>query len=332
MSKAKRIKKLKERFIESLTEVSNLIGMSTLEVSRNDYVRISVDLDIKSRLNKEELVEIGGFAKVKEQLFIDESKRMPKILVLDIETAPLEIYAWNLWGSFTALNQVIEHTTILSYSAKFIGDDKVYYNDVRNEKNVRNDKKIVSELVELINQADFTLSQNGVRFDLPKIRYRAIVHGLPAIKVTHEIDTLKIAKKFLGFDSNKLEHLTHLLCKKHKKLTHKKFSGFDLWKECLDGNIEAYEEMEEYNKVDVLSLEELYLDHIAPYDTMTPNFSSFTDSPIFRCNCGNDTFIPAGFHLTKKSKFEKFRCNKCGKTHRSSKNLHNKEKRDSLLV
>ena len=162
---------------------------------------------------------------------------MPKILVLDIETAPMKMWGWGMWNQNPGLNQIIEHTTILSYSAKFIGEDKVYYNDVRNEKDFRNDKDIVKELVELINLSDFTLTQNGVKFDLPKIRYRALVHGLPAVKQTHEIDTLKIAKKFLGFDSNKLEHLTHTLCTKHKKLSHKKFAGFDLWDQCMKGNI-----------------------------------------------------------------------------------------------
>ena len=35
---------------------------------------------------------------------------------------------------------------------------------------------------------------------------------------------------------------------------------------------------------------------------------------------------------TKKSKFEKVKCNNCGKTHRSSKNIISKEKRNNTLV
>lgn len=332
MSKAKRIKELKQRFVDSLNQVAEMVGMSPIEVTRDDYIRVSVDTDINSRLNKEELVEVGGFSKVKKELIEDESKRVPKILVLDIETFPMEVYTFSPYPSFIANNQVIKNTTLASYAAKFIGDDKIFYNDVRGQKDIRDDSKLVEELKELINQTDFVLYFNGNKFDGPKINYRTLVNRIIKAKTVQEIDPLRIAKKHLGFDSKKLEHLTDMLCTKYKKLKHKNFPGFDLWKECLKDNHKAWNEMELYNKNDILSLEEVYVDHLAPYDDMVPNFSSFNDSPIFRCNCGNSSFTQVGYHITKKSKFEKFQCTKCGKTHRSSKNLHNKEKRDSLLV
>lgn len=332
MSKAKKLKELKKRFETSIKEVAKLTGMSLNEVSRDVYIRASVDTGIESRLNKEELVEIGGFTKNKDYLVEKESPKLPKILVLDIETSNIIAKVWSLWNNNVSLNQVIEHSSIFSYAAKFIGENKIYYMDTFNQKNKRNDKKLIESLVSLINQTDFILSHNGVKFDLPRIRARAAINKIKPPKLTQDIDTLKIAKKFLGFDSNKLEHLTHMLCTKHKKLTKKKFSGQELWNEFENGNPEAREEMELYNKLDILSLEELYVDHLSPYDNMTPNFSSMDESELFKCNCGSDSFSHAGFHLTKKSKFEKFVCNKCGKTHRSSENLLSKDKRKSLLV
>ena len=89
--------------------------------------------------------------------------------------------------------------------------------------------------------------------------------------------------------------------------------------------------MEEYNKHDVLSLEELYVDHLMKWDD-TLNFASFTEELKFRCNCGCDTFTQKGFVRTKKSKFERFICDNCGKEHRNSKNLFNKEQRAELKV
>jgi hypothetical protein len=53
--------------------------------------------------------------------------------------------------------------------------------------------------------------------------------------------------------------MTDKLCTTHKKKRHAKFPGFELWRECLAGNHEAWDEMREYNIDDVLSLEELYL-------------------------------------------------------------------------
>lgn len=332
MSKAKRIKELKSRFVDSINQVADLLGISACEVTRDEYTRVTVDLGIEGKLNKEELVEVGGFAKIKEELIQDESKKLPKILVLDIETSNIIAKVWGLWNNNVALNQVIKHSSIFSYAAKFIGDDKIYYNDTFNQKDKRDDKKIVNEIIQLINESDFVLGHNSTKFDLPRIRARQLINKLESMKLVQEIDTLKIAKKFLGFDSNKLEHLTHMLCTKHKKLIKKEFHGQELWNEFENGNESAQKNMKDYNILDILSLEELYVDHISQYDYMTPNFSSFNDSPIFRCNCGNDSFKPAGFHITKKSKFEKFRCTKCGKTHRSSQNLHSKEKRSTLLV
>lgn len=331
MSKAKRIKQLKERFNSTLKEVADRTGLLVSEVSRDLYVRVTVDTDIEDRLNKEELVEIGGFAKNRDELVESETPALPKILVMDLETSNIIAKVWGLFNQNIGLNQVVEHSSIFSYAAKFIGEDKIYYNDTFKKKNKRDDKELVKELINLLNQTDFVLTHNGVRFDLPRIRARAAINRLTPPKKTQDIDTLQIAKK-MGFDSKKLEHLTHMLCTKHKKLVKKQFPGQELWNEFEAGNEDAQKEMKEYNILDILSLEELYVDHLAPYDELTPNFSSFNDSPLFTCNCGNDTFRPVGYHITKKSKFEKFQCTKCGKTHRSSKNLHNKAKRESLLV
>lgn len=332
MSKAKKLKDLRERFETTLKEVAGKVGMSLSEVTRDIYVRVSVDTDLKERLNKEELVEIGGFAKSKELLIESEEPKLPKILCLDIETFPMEGFFFNQYPKYIPNSQITQNTTLASYAAKFVGEDVVYYNDVRKQKNIRDDSKLVKELKDLINKSDFVLYFNGNRFDGPKISYRTLVNRMIRAKSTQEIDPLRIARKHLGFDSNKLEHLTDMLNVKYKKLKHSKFPGIELWKQCMADNQEAWKEMELYNRNDILSLEELYVDHLAPFDDMVPNFSSFNDSLVFKCNCGNDTFKPAGYHITKKSKFEKFQCTKCGKTHRSSQNLHSKEKRQSLLV
>lgn len=260
-------------------------------------------------------------------------KTGPKVLILDIETLPMEAYAWSMWNNNFGLEQIKQHTTILSWSAKWMGApaDTVMYQDVRNEDNVRNDKNILEQLRSLLDEADVILTQNGVRFDIPKINYRLAFHKFKPYSKPKDIDTLQIAKKVFGFDSNKLEHLTEMFCTKYKKSKHKKFPGFSLWKACLEGNLEAFNEMEEYNKVDVLSLEELYVDHLMPWDSSI-NFAAYSDEYKFRCNCGNDELLARGYHITKRSKFQKYICTNCGKEHRGSENLFTKERRKELKV
>lgn len=327
-----KIKKLKEKFERTMLIASEKSGIDTTDLTRDDYIRITVDCGVEERLNKEELNDIGGFAEVKAKLFPPKAPTLPKVLFLDIETSPMVVETWGLFNQNIGLGQVLEHTTILSYAAKFLGEDTIYYQDTFYNKNKRDDKKLVKSLKELLERSDFVIAHNGIKFDLPKIRYRVIDNGLKPFSEVQEIDTLRIAKKYLGFDSNKLEHLTHKLCKKFKKKKDRKFQGHALWREFLSGNEEARSEMEEYNKLDILSLEELYVDHLAAYDKLVPNFSAVGDSKLFRCNCGSDAFQPAGFHVTKKSRFEKVKCTKCGKTHRSSINLISKEQRSNLLV
>ena len=123
--------------------------------------------------------------------------------------------------------------------------------------------------------------------------------------------------------------MTDKLCKKYKKLKHAKFSGFELWKECLAGNPEAWTEMEKYNSYDVLSLEELYK-ILIPWKPSI-NFNVYTEDEIFKCNaCGCTEHTKNGFKHSNLGKYQKYRCTKCGAESVSRENLLTKEKRKSL--
>jgi hypothetical protein len=257
---------------------------------------------------------------------------LPKILILDIETAPMEVRVWGLFNQNIGLESVLKHTSVLSFCAKWRGSDEVMYFDNRDRKDPRDDSKIIKIVWSLLDEADIVVTHNGEKFDIKKLTSRFSLYQLGDPSSFKNIDTCKLAKAKFGFDSNKLIHLTQLFPLKNKKLDHKKFPGNTLWNGCLAKNIEAWEEMRLYNINDVLSLEELYFDFMAPFDKKAPNFSVYSDNIEFRCNCGSNQFKKHGFVFTKKSKFERIICKVCGKEHRSSKNLFNKDKRESLKV
>ncbi len=262
---------------------------------------------------------------------LPKGKHEPKILIFDIETAPIEAYTWGLFDQNIGLEMVKQHTTILSWSAKWLGApaSEVMYRDQRNVKNVRDDKEILKVIWSLLDEANVVLSQNGIRFDSKKLNARFAAHGMKPPSSYKHIDTLRIAKRNFAFDSNKLAYMTELLCVKYKKQDHSEFAGFKLWAECLKGNQKAFKAMEKYNKYDVLSLEELYVDHLAKWDN-TVNFDLYTNNVRFRCNCGSEDFKAHGYVYTKKSKFARYICNHCGKEHKDNENLFTKEKRKSL--
>lgn len=266
---------------------------------------------------------------------IDEESKpavaYPKVLLLDIETAPLRSFTWGLWQQNVGLNQIDSEWFILSFAAKWLGspEDEVFYDDLRGVVGLEDDSKLLKQLWDLINEADVIIGQNSKKFDVKKINARFIMNGFQPPSPYKHIDTLQIAKAVFGFTSNKLEWMTDKLCTKYKKQKHNKFSGFDLWKGMLDDNIEAWQECEIYNKYDVLSLEELYI-KLAPWDKTHPNFNLFHEEHKHVCRCGSSDIVEDGFAYTSKSKFQQYRCNSCGATTRSTKNLFCKEKRDSL--
>lgn len=254
-----------------------------------------------------------------------------KILVFDIETAPCLGYVWGLWENNLGLSQIHTDWYVMSYAAKWLGQEGVIYNDQRHSTNVEDDKMLLSGIWNLLDEADIVITQNGKKFDVKKLNARFIINGFQPPSSFRHIDTLQIAKSVFGFTSNKLEYMTDKLCKTHKKLKHGKYPGFELWRACLSGDIDAWEEMKEYNVVDVLSLEELYY-ILAPWDKQHPNLNLYRElTNGVQCRCGSEDMIKKGFHYSNIGKYQRWRCKGCGTEQRGKENLLSKEEREMLL-
>lgn len=268
----------------------------------------------------------------KKKTKVPAPKTAPRVLIYDIETAPILAHVWGLWENNVNLNQIVTDWHVMSWSAKWLDDppNKVMYMDQRNAKSVQDDKAILQGIWELLNEADVVITQNGINFDQKKLNARFIMNGMQPPGSYKHIDTKKIASKVFGFTSNKLEYMTDKLCTTYKKQKHKKFPGHEMWEQCLAGNLEAWKEMESYNKYDVLSLEELYK-KLIPWDNSL-NFNLYHDDLEHVCKCGSKEFVKNGFYYTQTGKFQKHRCKKCGAPHRDRVNLFSKEKRASLKV
>lgn len=252
-----------------------------------------------------------------------------KVLFIDIETAPILTYVWGLFNQNIGLEQIKEDWHLLSWAAKWGDSKEVLYMDQRSAKNIEDDKKIAAGAWKLLDEADVVVTQNGKAFDIKKLNARFIVNGMKPPSSFRSYDTLEVAKKKFGFTSNKLAYMTEKLNSKYKKLEHEQFPGFKLWRECLAGNKKAWNEMEKYNKHDVLALEELYY-KLAPWDPSI-NMAAFSPDPML-CSCGSKEFIKNGFRYSNQGKYQKMMCVKCGSEHRQKVNLLDKAKRKSLLA
>lgn len=255
-------------------------------------------------------------------------RKMPKILLFDLETLPLEAYVWSLWQDNVGLNMVKKDWSILGWCAKWYGEDEIFYEDVNGQKDLRDDKKILKNLHKLLDEADIVVGHNSDAFDVKKLNARFILNGMKPPSSYKRMDTKKMAKKHFSFTSNKLSYLTDNLCKRYKKLTHSNFPGFKMWEECLKKNKEAFKELKEYNIYDVLSLEELF-SIMLPWESSTI-FDVYGSSDENICTCGNKKFKKSRFHYTQTGKFQKYKCTKCGAEYRDKENLLTKEKKKSL--
>jgi uncharacterized protein YprB with RNaseH-like and TPR domain len=233
----------------------------------------------------------------------------PKVLIFDIETAPVLGHVWSLWRQNVGLNQIKEDWYMLSWAAKWYGEDEVMYMDCRNTPH--DDKEILVGLHELLDEADWCITHNGDKFDIPKVRARMLLSGLPPFSPMNSIDTCRQAKRVFGLTSNKLEYLSDKLCPEQKKSKHEKFSGFDLWAECLKGNPEAWDEMETYNRQDVVALEGVY-NKMLPWMSQHPNFGLFKEEGSEKCcpKCGGKVHR-RGYRHTQVGIYQRYQCQSC---------------------
>ncbi len=255
----------------------------------------------------------------------------PKILVFDIETAPITVYTWSLWDQNVGLNQIKHDWHLLAWAAKWLGDpaSKVMYMDNRRAKNIRDDKALIQGLIRLLEQADIVVTQNGDKFDCKKLNARAIINKLAPIRPYRSTDILKEGKKVFSFTSHKLAYVTSVLNTKYKKLDHKEYPGFDLWEAVLRGEKRAWEVMEKYTRYDVLSTEEAYM-RVQGW-IKTQNLPAYDADSVMRCACGSKHIRRKGYAFTDKGKYQIYWCLDCGKWPRGTDNLLSKAKRGSLL-
>jgi len=256
--------------------------------------------------------------------------KLPRILLLDIETTPLEAFVWQMqvWKARVGDDQIISRWFMLTWSAKWLFSSEIMSNKLTSKEVKReDDSRIMGNLWKVLNEADIVIAHNGDSFDIPNINTRCIVNDLPPIKPYQTIDTLRIAQKQFGFTHNSLNALARIF-----GLSEKIDTDFDLWRRCKNGDDDALLEMETYNRHDVEVLEEVYL-KLRPWIKGHPNLGLYMELDVPVCkNCGSTNLKPDGSHsYTNASKFVNMKC-ECGAYGRLRNTVFPKEKRNNLVV
>jgi len=256
----------------------------------------------------------------------------PKVLLFDLETAPLKAWQWSLRQKFTPITMVDKDPFIITWSAKWLGEKKIIRAKLPDfkehySKYPASDKALLEPLWELMNEADMVVAHNAAGFDVPVANGRFLVNGFEPPNPYKIIDTLRIARREFRLISNKLDYLGHIL-----GLGVKNKTDFDLWVGCMNNDKKCWNDMMKYNVQDVALLEKVYL-KLRAWDKRHPNFGLFVDSTDPCCTvCASSNLIKKGYEYTQVGMYQRYKCKACGHPNRSRYTELPKEKRKTLLT
>ena len=258
-------------------------------------------------------------ARLRSKGIMPSTDRPAKILVFDIETAPMTASVWSAWMEPGLHMLERDHMFMLTWSAKWLFEDEIMSGKLtQKEVLAEDDSRITREIWHLLNEADIVISHNGDKYDIKFLNMRFILNELMPPMPYASIDTLKATKKKFKFASHKLDYINKQLGLT-PKLQHE---GFEMWRRCLKGDMDAMNKMEEYNIQDIEILEELYL-KIRPWIAPHPNLGMYIlddDDHCPSCQGTNLDFSEKKSYYTNSAVYEAFRCTDCksiGKMRRS---------------
>jgi hypothetical protein len=115
-----------------------------------------------------------------------------------------------------------------------------------------NDEDVVKKTHEALQDVDLLIGHNSDKFDYKKFNTRALYYGLPPVAPKLSVDTLKVARKYFAFTSNKLGYMARYLGIEAKDESPD-------WEKIMNGDKKELNYMRKYNGQDVIVTKEVYL-------------------------------------------------------------------------
>lgn len=256
----------------------------------------------------------------------------PIVRTLDIETSLMTYDGFGTGERYMGHQDIIDDMVVWAFAIKTHGPGgEMIYFDQRKRRNKYDDKWIVKKVWRVLMKTDVLVGKNIKRFDWPVLVARFVYYELDIPNVIIR-DVEQVARKHLKLSSYSLEYLSKVYNRKYKKLKHEKFPGKELWRECRKGNMEAWDEMEKYNKHDVLATEELN-DIFLKLGFNGPSLQVFNPKAEFGCPNGHNEYHRRGYSIKNGGIFRRYKCKVCGIPFQETgekSNLLSKDKRRSL--
>lgn len=240
-------------------------------------------------------------------------RRDAKVLLYDLEVAPSLGY---YYGGYE-VNPIkeIRGPILLSIAWKWLGEKKTNCLTLYDRATVDpyNDKLLVNELWNLIDEAQIVCGHNSKRFDDKMANFFFIKHNMTPPSPYKQFDTLQTVKKYFKFNRNNLDYLGKVLVGEGKT----EITYGDVWEDLLEGNKKekrkASELMKAYNVQDVEVLEKIYL-KMLPWATNHPNMALHAGQEHICPRCGNASEFKVKSYRRTGVQINaiQYQCKKCG--------------------
>jgi len=243
-----------------------------------------------------------------QRLEITKKKGEIKRLFFDIETSYYLVPTFQFWKVNINPDNIIRDKKIICICYKWQYEDKVHR--LVWDKN-QDDTKLVKDFIQVIKHADEIVAHNGDKFDMKELRTRAILTDNLMFPVYRTLDTLKKARQYFRFASNKLDYLGKAL-NLGRKLDHE---GMRMWIDiCEHKDRFALKKMVEYCEQDVILLEEVY-QALSPYIYHNTNFAVLKGGKKWHCpECASENVQLSHTDATAMGVIRRhMKCNDCRK-------------------
>lgn len=169
------------------------------------------------------------------------------------------------------------------------------------------DSQVVRALWSLMDEADVVVAHNAKSFDNRVANARFMEWGLGPPSPYQTVDTLLAARRFFRFGQNSLS----ALCERLEIGSKPGHTHGMLWRDCVAGDMTAWEKMKVYNNMDVQLLGQLY-DKLRPFITNHPNLATLMGGAEYTCpKCGGMHLQSRGFAYTATGTFRRYQCMDC---------------------
>jgi DNA polymerase elongation subunit (family B) len=276
---------------------------------------VARDIIKKFELNKDLDTVRKWIAENRLSLKIQAKAQPIKRLFFDIETGyyTLKIKAFQLKNYIKYFNPdtIEKDKEIICISYKWQYDDKVHTVDFR-----KGEKQMLKKFIKVLGEADEIIGHNIDNFDVKELRARCIRYGVLMFPTYRTLDTLKKAKQYFRFASNKLDYIGKFL-NVGKKLDH---AGFELWEQCIDDRDDkAINEMIAYCENDVILTEDAY-SVLSPYLYHNTNYAVLSGGKKWECpECaGNDVEFYKAYTTAMGVVRRNMKCRDCNTQYRVS--------------